>query len=293
LEHLPLARSQFGIHNGMSMFVASAKTRASLIRASMLLLLILLNAANTRNYAIAQGRNFSTFFLDVVPSKFVAAALAQPYGHAVVKEFAAALSDSADPQCLKAKGMTKDQLSDRARALLLQRGTYMLERLLMMTNRAMFKNYLKARIGREGIAELDRLRNDPNVRVYRAIDEPAELAYIAASIVDNIDHYTRITKIKLARPISPIASDIQSIAQADPTDEIDTKLKEMVANDKSGVLVRYVEITAMAQQPFRDATNMKIAMKFGPGELLARPDKDNLDLYNELVNLCVARRMPQ
>jgi hypothetical protein len=277
----------------MSIPLAFAISRTSVIRAFMLLLLVVPSAANTRNYAIAQGRDFSTFFLDVVPSRFVAAAFAQPYGRAILAEFTAALRDTADPQCLKAKGVTKEKLSDRARTILLQRGTYMLERLVKMTNRATFKTYLHARIGSDGIAELERLRNDSDVRAYRAVDEPAELAFIAAYIVENIDRYNRITRIKLARPISPIATDILAIQELEPTAQIDTKLREMVANDKSGVLARYVEIKSMAQQPFRDATDMKIAIKFGPGELLARPGKDNLDLYAELVDLCVARPMPK
>ena len=252
----------------------------------LLPVLVVLNVWNAPD-AIAQGRDFSAFFLDVVPSRFVTAAFAQPYGRAVVAEFTIALSDIIDPQCFKAKGLKKKQLPDSARAILLQRGTYMLERLVSMTNRATFKANLQARIGKDGIAELDRLRNDPIVRAYRAVDEPAELAFFAAYIVENIDRYTKLTRIRLARPISPMASDIRSIQEVDPTGNIDIKLKEMVANDRSGVLARYEKITALAQLAFREATDMKVATKFGPGELLARPGKDNMDLHNELVGLCV------
>jgi hypothetical protein len=252
-------------------------------------LLAMLSVATTLQSASAQGRDFSSYFLDVVPSKFVAAALAQPYGQAVVTQFAAALNDSADPACLQAKRMTTEQLAGRARAMLLKRGTYMLERLILMTDRAAYKNYLRARIGREGVTELERLRSNPDVRAYRAVDEPAELAFIAAYIVENIDRFMRISRIRLARPISPIGSDIASIASVDPTSKIDAQLKEMVANDKSGELTRYVEMTALAQKPFRDAADMKVARKFGPGELMARPGKGQRDLQEELAKLCVAQ----
>lgn len=273
----------------MRVSLPSAKCRILPLRTLLLQLLVVLSVATTLQSAIAEGRDFSAYFLEVVPAKFVAAALAQPYGQAVVTQFAAALSDSADPACLAAKKITKEQLADRARALLLQRGTYMLERLISMTDRAAFKSYLRARIGSEGVAELERLRTDPTVRAYRAVDEPAELAFIAAYIVENIDRYTRISRITLARPISPMAADIASIQNADPTDKIDAQLKEMVANDKSGALARYVEITALAQKPFRDAADMKAATKFGPGELMARPGKDRRDLQNELAKLCVGK----
>jgi len=266
-----------------------ARSRIFSARASLLALLVSLIAATASSRATAQGRDFSAFFLDITPSKFVATAFERPYGKAVAAQFATALSDSADSECLKAKRISKEQLSRRAHAILLQRGTFMLDRLVKLTDR---DSYLRARIGRDGITEFDRLRNDPNVRAYRAIDEPAELAFIAAYIVENIDRYDTLTRIKLARPISPIASDIQSIQEVDHTEKIDIKLKQMLENDKTGVLARYLEITAMAKEPFRDATDMKLAKKFGPGELLARPGKDNMDLYNELVGLCVARRVP-
>jgi hypothetical protein len=272
----------------MCVCLPSVKSWISPLRAFLLPLLVVLGGGTTPQLAIAQSRNFSTYFLDVVPSKFVAAALAQPYGQAVVMQFAAALNDSADPACLRAKSMTTEQLTARARAMLLERGTYMLERLISMTDRAAFKNYLRARIGSEGVTELERLRANPDVRAYRAVDEPAQLAFIAAYIVENIDRFMRINRIKLARPISPMASDIASIQSADPTDKIDARLKEMVANDKSGAVARYVEITAFAQKPFADAADMNVAKKFGPGQLMARPRKGQWDLQDELAKLCVA-----
>ena len=267
----------------------AALCRRVCFRHLLLLWLVAPGLAAAPQSANAQGRNFSSFFLDVVPAKFVAAAFEQPYGRAVAAQFSAALIDSADPACLKAKAITTQQIADRARSMLTQRGAYVLERAAAMHDRAKFKNYLKARIGKDGVAELERLRNDPDVKAYRAVDEPAELAFIAAYIVENIFRYAMINRIEFAKPISPIASDIASINEVDPTEKIDARLEEMVAADKSGKLARYLEMFEMAQKPFADAHDIKIAMKFGPGELLARPGKDKSDLYNELVDLCVAR----
>jgi hypothetical protein len=172
--------------------------------------------------------------------------------------------------------------------MLMQRGTLMLERQISMFDRAAYHDYLRARIGSEGVAEFNRLRDDPAVRAYRAADEPAEQVYVVQSIIENVSRYATITRVKFKKPISPLASDIPSIEQADPTGAIDAKLKQMVANDKSGALARYLEMFLMAKKPFNDATDMTIAVKFGPGELLARPGKNNRDLYEEFVQLCVA-----
>jgi len=267
----------------------AALCRRVYFRGLLLVWLVAPGLAGAPQSANAQGRDFSSFFLEVAPAKFVAAAFEQPYGRAVAAQFSAALTDSADPACLKAKAITTKQIEDRARSMLTQRGTYVLERAVAMNDRAKFKSYLKARIGKDGVAEFERLRNDPDVKAYRAVDEPAEHAFIAAYIVENIFRYAMINRIELARPISPIASDIASINAVDPTEKIDARLEEMVAADKSGKLARYLEMSAMAQKPFADAHDIKIAMRFGPGELLARPGKDKSDLYNELVDLCVAR----
>jgi hypothetical protein len=189
--------------------------------------------------------------------------------------------------------MTKEQLSGRALALLQERGALMLERLISMTDRAAFKNYLHARIGTEGVAQFERLRADPAVRAYLAADEPAEQVFIAQYIVENIQRYATISRISFAKPFSPMAADIPSLDSVDPTEKIDVALKKMVADDASGVLARYLEMTAMAQKPYRDAANMDRARKFGPGELLARKGRDNRDLTNELVDLCVVRPQPK
>jgi len=43
------------------------------------------------------------------------------------------------------------------------------------------------------------------VREYRAAEEPARLAYVATYILETMDRYATIQRIKLARGISPRA----------------------------------------------------------------------------------------
>ena len=252
-------------------------------------MLVVFSLTITPQSAVARSRDFSSYFLDIVPTEFVAAAFSQPYGQAVVTQFTAALRDSADPMCLQAKKVTEKQLQNSAHALLLERGVYMLERLISMTDRKVFKSYLHARIGRDGISEFERLRKDPAVLAYLAADEPAEHAFIAQYIVEMIVRYAKIMRISFASPFSPLSSEIPSLNNVDPTGKIDVELKKMIADDSSGALARYLEIFAIAQKPYRDAVNMDLAREFGPGELLARAGKDNRDLYNELADLCVTQ----
>jgi hypothetical protein len=222
------------------------------------------------------------------PAKLVAAAYAQPYGQAVIAHFASVMGDTADPACLTSKGLAKQQVVERARAFLPERGVYMVERHETMVDQAKFKDYLRARIGREGLAEFERLRGDPIVKAFMGANEPALLAEVASHVAENLARYALIMRIKFARSISPVEADIPSVEKVNPIPNVDVTLNRMIADDKSGTLERYLKLIAFAQQPHRDATNMDIARQFGPGDLLARPGKDREELHDALVQLCVA-----
>jgi hypothetical protein len=237
--------------------------------------------------APASAQGDLLYFLDMVPAKIVPAAFEQPFGRALMTEFVSVMADSADPGCLKTKRITKDKVAERARPILLRRGTYLVRNLIGTIDKPTFRTYLRARLGADGVADFERLPNDPAVREYRAAEEPARLAYIATYILETMDRYATIQRIKLARGISPLNMTNQSILGADPTDKIKARLVEMVAADKSGVVARYAEMTTMAQKPLDDAMVEKMR-NLGVGELLAGPDKDRQGFYNDLVALCVA-----
>src|SRR5216683_2998706 len=82
-------------------------------------------------------------FQNDAASKLVAEAFVQPYGRAIINEFASALNDSANAECLNTRYLSKGRLSERAREMLLKRGTYMMERLDSTTDQAVFKRNLR------------------------------------------------------------------------------------------------------------------------------------------------------
>jgi hypothetical protein len=237
--------------------------------------------------APASAQGDLLYFLDMVPAKIVPAAFEQPFGRALMIEFASVMADSADPSCLKTKQITKDKVAERARPILLRRGTYLVRNLIGTVDKPTFRTYLRARLGADGVADFERLPKHPAVREYRAAEEPARLAYVATYILETMDRYATIQRIKLARGISPLNMTNQSILGADPTDKVKARLVEMVAADRSGVVARYAEMTTMAQKPLDDAIVEKMR-NLGVGELLAGPDKDRQGFYNDMVALCVA-----
>lgn len=267
------------------------KARCAAVRFLLFWFLVFACIATLLQAAIAQsaprGGPLPLSLIDVVPADFVRDAFAQPYGRALATEFAAVLRDSTDPKCLKTKKISAQQLEDRAHAILVRRGTYLLGRLIATIDRSAFKAYAPARIGRDGLAQIERLERDSSVQAYLKTEKPVLLAYVASYILENVDRYALLLRIKFVRPVSPFSINNKSLTALDPTEKTEAKLKEMVASDKSGVLERYLGITAAAQKALDDAIDPKAARNLGPGELLADPNKNREGLHNDLANLCI------
>ena len=235
----------------------------------------------------AQGGGLPPYVADLVPATDVPAALAGPYGGAFVAEFAKVLAESADTQCLVARGITKEQIADRARAIAVQRGIYLWDRLVGTVDRAAYKSYLRARIGTEAVAELEQLRNDPKVRAYVAAGQPARQAYVVSYIFETMERHNMINRIKLVRGISPYGTTDPALIDADPTEKVEAELKRMVASDTSGVLSRYQEMTDAARKPFNDAIDNNVFLNLNLGQLLAGPDNDGDGFRRDLAGLCI------
>lgn len=234
----------------------------------------------------AQG-GLPPYVVDMVPARDVPAAFAGPYGRAFVTEFATVVAESASPQCLAARKISKEQVADRARAFALRRGVYLWTRVAGTIDRAAYKSFLRARIGTEAVAELERLRDDPKVRAYLAAEEPARHAYVVGYVLETMERHNMIVRIKLVRGISPYSTTDRALMDADPTEKVEAELKRMVADDTSGVLSRYQDMTAAARKPFNDAIDDKVFLTHTVGQLLAGPDKDGDSFKRDLARLCV------
>ena len=234
----------------------------------------------------AQG-GLPSYVADIVPAIVVPAAFAQPYGRAFLAEFAAVVAESANAECLAVRKIKKEQIADRARAIAVKRGIYLWDRLVGTIDRAAYKSYLRARIGTEAVAELERLRSNPTVRAYTAAEETARHAYVVSYILETMERHLMINRIKLVRDISPYSTTDRALVDADPTKKVEAELKEMVASDTSGVLARYQEMTAAARKPFNDAIDNSIFLKLNLGQLLAGPDKKPDGFRNDLARLCI------
>src|SRR5262249_53535918 len=161
-------------------------------------LLIVLSVAAASTPLAAQQRYpggiFPLYYLDIVPAEFVAAALAQPYGRLLVSEFAVILDESADTACLQSKGIAKTQFPERAGVILQHGGTHLLATYTATIDQPAYERYLPARIGRDGVIELARLKNDPKVQAYVAAEAPVRYANVLNIIAENLARFVLIMR---------------------------------------------------------------------------------------------------
>lgn len=200
-----------------------------------LLALLTISAAPSSAPAAPMGSPY----LDGNPQETVAAAFSTPYGELLLKEFAVNLGDTADQGCLAANGLTKATLAAPARAILLRVGVQMYQRTAALVDPAFFKAKLDDLKGTGAHDELTRLADDPDVRAFNELARPRSLANAANVILENMDRYLVLRRITLKRPLSPLATGNQVLIDADPSDDIEDQLDDLVKDKDSPALNRY------------------------------------------------------
>jgi hypothetical protein len=224
----------------------------------------------------------SLSYLDVDPDEAVNAAFSAPYGLLLVAEAATVLGDSADAACLTAKRIEK-AAAESARAILLRVGAQMVRKIAGAVDQAAFKAKFAARKGAKAEADLARLSSNPDVRAYLALARPAKLAAVANLVIENFERYALLQRIKLVRPIHPLAGGRNTaLLEADPSEDPYDKVDAFVAKNKSAALKRYLELSDAAQEAFTASVNPAEAPRLGPVQLMAGLDK-------ELADVCIGR----
>jgi hypothetical protein len=115
-------------------------------------------------------------------------------------------------------------------------------------------------------------------------EAPARYANVLSRVAENLARFALIARVKLVRSISPY--DNRAIDEADPSNATQGELEALLANDKTGVLERYLGITRVAQTPFDDAVDIDKLKSYGPGNLLE-------GIEGDLAELCVPGADPR
>jgi hypothetical protein len=204
-------------------------------------------------------------------------AFASDYGKALTAELGKSLRKDADPACLKAKGLEADQLEARGRDLLVNWGTNFAESTAAFLDMKAFAENFPAS------AELEQLKQDPDVKQYLAISEPARQATLLDMIVENFSRYVLINRIKLAQ-LAPLATGNQELLSKNPTDAVQDALDKFVESRKSAALDRFLDLSDQAVEVFKGSIRKDEAVALGGPHAFFK------GVEADLAELCIGKR---
>ena len=231
----------------------------------------------------AAGAQIPDDLLDRRPNILAQDVFRSAYGQLLVAEFVSVVRESADPQCLAAKGLRPAQLEARSREMLVRSGALMLQLAASMVDGAKLEAEFEKRAGPGGRADIVRLRADRDVKDYLKISEPAKLARLANNIVEMVDRHALLARLALKRHVSPLATGNVPLLRADPEEKSLEAANTFVNDRKSAGLSRFLEIQVALAESFREATDTEALLKVGPAQMTP-------NVPGDLEKLCVLKK---
>ncbi|SHK70652.1 hypothetical protein SAMN05444159_3972 [Bradyrhizobium lablabi] len=210
------------------------------------------------------------------PAPLVREAFASPYGRALIAELGTVLRTDADPVCLNSKGIAFDQLQPRGEALLIKWGTRATETVMSLVDLKTYEKNFPAG------AELNGLRERPEIKRYLDIERPLRLAKILDFIFEQFDRYNLLNRIKIA-PVSPAASGKDDLLRTNPTESAEEAPEDFIATHQSAQLKRYLALSEQAAAAMVGAVSKEQAIRIVPGTFYRGIELD-------LAELCIVPR---
>ncbi len=203
-------------------------------------------------------------------AELVRDAFASAYGRALTTELGKSLRKDADPACLKDKGLEAGQLEARGRDLLIKWGTNFSEGIAALSDIKVYAELFTA------TAELDRLKQNADVKRYLAISAPARQAKLLDTIFED-------RRIKLTA-IHPLSTGNEELLSKNPTDATEEAIDKFMAGKKSAALNRFLDLSDQAAAAsVASAKKDQVIALGGPHNLFKGVEAD-------LAELCIGRR---
>ena len=217
------------------------------------------------------------------PAKYAAEAFNTDYGRLLAAETGRVLQASADPQCARSRKLTPEAFGQRARELLERNAAALLQVNAKLVDRKKLESALAARAGQNARADYERLRGDADVKKVVAAGERARLAQLADRSVETTERHALLAGIRLAKPLSPLASGEMALLTANPTDKALAERDRVIAGSRSPGLKRWLEVDQAIEAAFQQSRNQDALLQLGPRELTPETEK-------ALAALCVVRK---
>jgi hypothetical protein len=214
--------------------------------------------------------------------QLVREAIDSAYAEALLKAFAASVRRNGDPSCLQAKMLDEAASVARGRALLQRHGLRMMKIQEENFDRVAYQSALSASAGPGAVAEIERLKRDPEVKALVALYRPAQLAKVVDAIVEQFDRYLLIGRIKLD-PVSSVASGEIEPLKDDPKQAAEAAVQRFLDKHASRRLDRYLDLQNAVEAAMPKGFRTPAASKPGPMAYFAGAEQD-------LAELCIDRR---
>ena len=164
-------------------------------------------------------------------------AYAAPYGKMLIARLGEGLRRDADPACLSSdKGLKPELLEARGRDLLINWSLRFTERMSTLYDAKAYAEKFP------DSAELEKLKQNADVKKYLAITAPARQVKMLDPIIENFSRYLLVYRVKL-RFVSPLETGDTS---NDPTDAVEKAAEKFIASRKSKALDRYLDLVEQA-----------------------------------------------
>jgi len=217
------------------------------------------------------------------PAKYAAEAFSTEYGRLLIAETGRVLRASADADCVRSRKLTPEGFAKSAHELLVRNGTSILQVNAKLADRKKLESALVAKAGKNARADYERLRSDPDVKKVAVLSDRARLAQLADRTVETTERHALLAGIRLAKPLSPLASGEMALLTANPTDKALVERDRTIAGSKSPGLRRWLEVDRAIEAAFQQSRDQDAVLRLGPRELT--PDTEKA-----LAALCVVRK---
>ena len=212
-------------------------------------------------------------FVAALPPPTVKEAFADSYGRILLDEFGAILAESADPNCLRTKGLTPPQLRAFGEEFLVRHGQAWIDLVFDFIDGAAADRAFRARAGERAVEELRTLVADPVVREFLEIGRPAQLDNLVDRITEEFDRYTLFKQIRLVRRLSPVTtgSDLMAESRAEPSEDAAEAFAEA---NQTPALLRFRELFEATTEAMAAAVDQERMLRHGPGQSFPGADAE-------------------
>lgn len=226
----------------------------------------------------AAHAEFPAGYMERTPAQLARDAFDSDYGRLLAAELGRILRESAEPECLRARAIEPAMLEARGRELLVRNGTRLLETDIRLVDAAKFEAVMASLAGKNAPAELAALRDDPDVRKYLELLEPALRATLADFITEAVDRYVLMAGIRMKTQVSRLSTGKKEFFDADPSEKAAEEAERFAESRESARLARWLEIQKAILEAQQQASDRETFLRMGPMDMTPGAQADFADL---------------